>query len=1271
MELLEIRTLLSTIYVDAGASGSTHDGTSWASAFTDLQSALAIANSGDQVDVAGGTYKPTTGADRTISFVVNTGVTLDGGFAGSASSNPDARDPATYVTVLSGDIGTVGSIQDNTYDVVNAKDGSMVDGVTITDGDAYQPEEANDGGGMNLGSATVNDCIFVDNVAPQRTSNGEGGAIFVRGYATITNCEFIGNVAQTASGQFGTGGAIGFFVGASANIINSVFIGNSAGEGGAIATSGDATITNCDFADNSATSAGGAVFGSASIYNCILWNDTAPDSSEIAINPYFPSSGDAASYSDIDGGYSGTGNINADPQFIINPDPGTDSVWGTSDDNYGNLQLQPTSPCIDAGDNADVPSGTTSDLAGSPRFIDLPTVNDTGAGTAPIVDMGAYETIPDVAAYTGGPYSVLQGQGITLNGSGLSNVSGPLQYAWDFTGNGQFTDATGESPIYTAALTTAPGMHTIALRVTNANNQSDVATTTVTVDAATVQASAGGSYTVVAGQSITLDGSGSTNVPGSLQYAWDFTGNGQFNDATGANPTYATTTQTVLGDHTVTIQVTDADGQTTTASTTVDVEAAMVQASAGGPYYVVAGKNVALSGSATTNTTGILQYAWDFSNNGQFTDATGANPSFSATNLTAGTSVPIEVQVTDSLGQTSTAQSTVTVVPANIYVDANAPGSNNGSDWENAYTTLSAALSQAVSGQTILVAGGTYYPTSTSDRTATFNLLDGVTIQGGYAGFGAANPNARRLDIFITILTGQLSSGNSYHVVTANGVDDTAVLDGVTIEDGQANGSGEDANGGGAYIFNASPVLQDCLIVQNQASGDGGGIYDVNSSPQITGGELENNTAGGNGGGIANESSSPTITSVTVKYNTASGSTGGGGGMADLDSSDPVVSKSAFGANRAPNGGAIYDQNNSAPSFTACIFASNAANGTGGDGGAFYESASSVTLVHCTIAGNSASGSGGAIYAANTVNVNLNDCIAWGDLGNGGELAGDSSQYTVSYSDIAGGYSGTGNLSNDPKFVASPSAGSDGIVGTQDDYIGDLQLLAGSPAADSGETNGNFSAMGAYAYNTDPHVYKIGVNGQTGKDEKTIEIGALVTALTSDPVKTVDIYSDTNGDLEYDAGDTLVGKAHKTKDGWIAKIPVDKLPTGKSLCFAVAESKSEAKGEDGVTVTITPPTTASISKVSAKYQAGRGKSSGTLSVAATVKSEPITQMVFAVDTNGDGTIDAGDQILYAGDEKKWKGTFTGVSGQHYSVLARVRDVNGVWSSTSMTSFAAT
>ena len=96
--------MLSSVYVDLAASGLTHDGTSWATAFVDLQQGLAAAVSGDNILVAKGTYKPTSGSDRAASFQLKSGVAIHGGYAGAGSADPAVRNVSANPTILSGDI---------------------------------------------------------------------------------------------------------------------------------------------------------------------------------------------------------------------------------------------------------------------------------------------------------------------------------------------------------------------------------------------------------------------------------------------------------------------------------------------------------------------------------------------------------------------------------------------------------------------------------------------------------------------------------------------------------------------------------------------------------------------------------------------------------------------------------------------------------------------------------------------------------------------------------------------------------------------------------------------------------------------------------------------------------------------------------------------------------------------------------------------------------------------------------------------------------------
>jgi predicted outer membrane repeat protein len=168
------------VYVNVAATGA-NDGSSWANAYTSLPSALTAANSGDEIWVASGTYRPTTTTNRGVSFALKNGVGIYGGFLGTETSRSQ-RDPAANVTILSGDIGTPGSSSDNSYHVVTADStvtaSAVLDGSTITGGNADGLPASNQdrGGGMwvNAGAPTVSHCIFTSNSASEK-----GGGIRV------------------------------------------------------------------------------------------------------------------------------------------------------------------------------------------------------------------------------------------------------------------------------------------------------------------------------------------------------------------------------------------------------------------------------------------------------------------------------------------------------------------------------------------------------------------------------------------------------------------------------------------------------------------------------------------------------------------------------------------------------------------------------------------------------------------------------------------------------------------------------------------------------------------------------------------------------------------------------------------------------------------------------------------------------------------------------------------------------------------------------------
>lgn len=200
-------------------------------------------------------------------------------------------------------------------------------------------------------------------------------------------------------------------------------------------------------------------------------------------------------------------------------------------------------------------------------------------------------------------------------------------------------------------------------------------------------------------------------------------------------------------------------------------------------------------------------------------------------------------------------------------VDQFATGANNGTSWENAYTDLQLALSDAAHGDQIWVAKGIYLPTSTQDRTISFNLPQGVKLYGGFSGTETAleqrNPNLNP-----TVLSGDIGlpgfrADNSYHVLTIFQGDSETAIDGFTITLGYAEEafSGFPHEFGGGLLVTAyawwppaTPVISNCNFVSNRA-GTGGGLAIVSDefaicNPTINQCRFTRNLGGNNGGGL-------------------------------------------------------------------------------------------------------------------------------------------------------------------------------------------------------------------------------------------------------------------------------------------------------------------------------------------------------------------------------------------------------------------------------------
>lgn len=400
------------------------DGTSWSAAFDNLQSALDVASPADQI-LAAGNYHPSSRANptnpRSARYPIAAALRLYGGFAGHETLLED-RDPELFEhTVLSGDLGLPGDPADNAYRLIEisgfaAPGIARIDGFRITGGNAI-----GNGGGVlaKLSSggfnprATLYHCTLDDNRAERggaiavedfgvirlvdcRVENNraasQGGAIYsFTGGCLAVNTRFAGNTAGTLGGVlFADSSNLDWIV-----FGNCLFASNRANRGGAAYlrggsfTSGIANFYNCTFLANEAELSGGVLHAVtdtpvpalARVYNSVLWSNTAPSA------PSIEGPGLDVRFSDVQGGYPGIGNIDRDPFFLVDGHPRLGSPVNDAGSN-GLL----VNDFLDLDADGDVDEDLPLDLLGRLRRVDEMRTLDAGAGQAPVVDMGAYES---------------------------------------------------------------------------------------------------------------------------------------------------------------------------------------------------------------------------------------------------------------------------------------------------------------------------------------------------------------------------------------------------------------------------------------------------------------------------------------------------------------------------------------------------------------------------------------------------------------------------------------------------------------------------------------------------------------------------------------------------------------------------------------------------------------------------------------------------------------------------------------------------------------
>jgi predicted outer membrane repeat protein len=384
-------------------------------------------------------------------------------------------------------------------------------------------------------------------------------------------------------------------------------------------------------------------------------------------------------------------------------------------------------------------------------------------------------------------------------------------------------------------------------------------------------------------------------------------------------------------------------------------------------------------------------------------------------------------------------------VPAKIiYVDGDAQQVGDGSSWASALPSLQRAVATAVVGDEVHVAQGFYPPErSTAARSrapgdttmlpTVFQLRNGVAIMGGFAGIGAEDPDARDVERYPTILSGDVSGNdvegwgldhplfemlradNLAYVVQSIGMDATAVLDGFVIESGTISN-----------FFNkdGSPTIVNCVFCKGLTTTSGGAFQCQGGKPTLTNCTFQGNHAPyGSGGAIEAQKADVTLTNCRFLDNWARQR----GGAINSTEGTLSLTGCAFESNAALSGGAVYQswgtllwadctftdnlaQQGGAAGFavetasmTRCVFRRNWASQ---GGGALDDAGTPLALADCTFTGNRAGSYGGAVCAslsgpitasALRGRVSMTHCLCAGNRASsfGGALYADQTGFTI------------------------------------------------------------------------------------------------------------------------------------------------------------------------------------------------------------------------------------------------------------------------------------
>lgn len=1056
------------LYVNVDApSDSLKDGSSWPNAFVDLNEALAYAcaQAPDEMDlwVAAGTYIPSQDGPSCrgesdpalepmdVTFCLCSHVALYGGFSGTETTF-DERDPALHATVLSGE-RVVNDPDNNAFHVVTARDtdsSAVVDGFVISGGNSTRAEQDDQGAGIYVLSASpvIRNCriagqfsfwgggAYVDGGSPRFEASrfelnfalaGGGGMYVAQGDPTLLDVEFVEN----SSGGFGgglyvTGGSApvmrdcsvtrnntnargGGIYNASTSawsIEHTTFDSNLADSGGAVySATGTISFISSIFRDNYASWSGGALLaidGTSGIESSEFTGNRAVEGAAVRHLTGALTVSDSTFDGNIASAAGGALNFTEADVLVQR------SVFVANQGVEGAALFNETGRLEVRGTNfernlAELSGGAIANDAAECMIVD--STFDRNLSLALAGDGGAVWNRSSTATVVSSRFFK---NSATLGGA-IGNLVSDVSVS-----NSAFSGNTGG---FGGAVFSEGGDTGIGNCTLYAN-----------------EASSGGGTYALNGAVITITNSilwANRSTTGNVLIGQYFSDGG----TTLLDHSYVETPPTPFTGDTVDdplfVGVSGADGELGTADDDFRLQP-------GSPCHDAAANELIARDVADLDGDGLTDEPLPV-------DLLGAPRR---------TDDPLAVDSGDGVAPIVDMGAIEHVSPVRFVDNLNFDEPvRDGTSWLHAYVDLQQALQEAEENPgtvtAIWVAGGgngrpAYRPTSDSpDREATFRIVRGVSVYGGFSGVETAL-DQRSVADFPTRLSGDLNSDdgpdfvrrgdNSLHVVTIEDANEHTVLDGFIIAGGFANTQCSQcftAGGGGISMTGGNAHVRNCRIQDNWAR-VGGGMVINSGEPTLVNCVFLNNYADG----------------------TAAARTGGAG--LTINGGGARLANCRFLSNvTAEDGGGMYIAGRGNPLMVNCLFSGNR---SGLAGAGLFVLGGRPTIINSTIAFNEASENGGGMLVTLSGQPHVANCVFWGNQDVGGtdetgQIHLTGATVLLEYSDVMGltdllDGGGKGNLSEDPRF-ANP-AGLDGTLGTLDD---DFRLTADSACIDAGNNN--------------------------------------------------------------------------------------------------------------------------------------------------------------------------------------------------------------------------